>query len=381
MLTQITESEQPMNRSFRLSTALDVDDLLLECVPYAIRLANEKYQFDPPLTINEVNRWGRLGTRADVIFEFMNDPEFFHNQPPIKGAREFVQKLSQMTEVFISTAVWPEYMTLRFQRILEEFPEIPQDHILIGSRKDKIDVDILFDDGMHNVVNSSAAYPILMRRPWNQEATGILAVNNYDEFLKLVEVIAGSYNVNLNGFTLDKPSVVVLVGPSGSGKNEVAQGLLKRSDKFEKLISYTTDAAVASRPDGSYHYVPADEFRRMCDSGELFESTMYAHHSYGSKKEDVERILSEGKHVLTVMDICGAMSLKTLFPHVVTIFIKRDRRELITDILRKDSTVEDKANRLLSIEVEMRNTQICDYTVKFDYCDQTVDEICRKLQV
>jgi guanylate kinase len=81
------------------------------------------------------------------------------------------------------------------------------------------------------------------------------------------------------------------------------------------------------------------------------------------------------------MDICGAMSLKTLFPHVVTIFIKRDRRELITDILRKDSTVEDKANRLLSIEVEMRNTQICDYTVKFDYCDQAVEEICSRLQL
>ena len=240
-----------MKRSFRLSTALDVDDLLLECVPYAIRLANEKYQFDPPLTIHEVNRWGRLGTRADVIFEFMNDPEFFRNQPPIKGAREFVRKLSQMTEVFISTAVWPEYMTLRFQRILEEFPEIPQDHILIGSRKDKIDVDILFDYGMHNVVQSTAAYPILMRRPWNQTATGILAVNNYDEFLKLVEVIAGSYNVNADTFTLKEPSIVVLVGPSGSGKNEVARGLLKQTDAFKKLVSYTTDASVAARPDGS----------------------------------------------------------------------------------------------------------------------------------
>ena len=81
------------------------------------------------------------------------------------------------------------------------------------------------------------------------------------------------------------------------------------------------------------------------------------------------------------MDICGAMALKTLFPHVVTIFVKRDRRELITDILCKDSTVEDKANRLLSIEVEMRNTTICDYTVKFDYCDQAVDEICSRLQL
>ena len=157
--------------------------------------------------------------------------------------------------------------------------------------------------------------------------------------------------------------------------------MLKQTDKFEKLVSYTTDASVAARPDGSYHYVSDEEFRHMCDSGELFESTHYAHHSYGSKREDVERILASGKYVLTVMDICGAMSLKTLFPHVVTIFVKRDRRELITDILKKDSTIEDKANRLLSIEMEMRNTQICDYTVKFDYCDQAVEQICRKLQV
>ena len=38
-----------MNRKYRLSTALDIDDLLLECIPYAIKLANEKYKFDPPL--------------------------------------------------------------------------------------------------------------------------------------------------------------------------------------------------------------------------------------------------------------------------------------------------------------------------------------------
>ena len=88
-----------MNRRFRLSTALDVDDLLMECVPYAIRLANEKYKFDPPLTIYEVDRWGTLGTRADVIFEFFTE-EFFRNQPVIKGAKEFVRKLSKMTEVF-----------------------------------------------------------------------------------------------------------------------------------------------------------------------------------------------------------------------------------------------------------------------------------------
>ena len=233
-----------MNRKFRLTTALDIDDLLMECVPYAIRLANEKYQFDPPLTIYEVDHWGKLGTRADVIFEFYEDPEFYRNQPVIKGAKEFVRKLSQMTEIFVSTATYPQFMSIRAQRIMEEFPEIPPDHILMGSRKDKIDVDILFDDGMHNVSRSNAAYPILMRRPWNQDATGILAVNTYDEFLKLVEVIAESYNFNERNAAADQPGIVVLVGPSGSGKAQVAKSMLKKSRKFEKLISYTTDATV-----------------------------------------------------------------------------------------------------------------------------------------
>lgn len=370
-----------MKRSFRLSTALDVDDLLMECVPYAIRLANEKYKFDPPLTIHEVDRWGKLGTRADVIFEFMNDPEFYRNQPPIKGAKEFVRKLSQMTEVFVCTAVWPQYMTLRFQRILEEFPEIPQDHILMGTRKDKIDVDILFDDGMHNVFNSHAAYPILMRRPWNREATGILAVNTYDEFLKLVEAIADSYSVKPDQFTLKQPSIVVLVGPSGSGKNEIARGLLEQCPNMKKLVSYTTAENASAKSDSWYHYVPAEQFLQMCDSGDMFESTTYANHSYGSTKSDVEKILAGGNHVLTVMDICGAMALKTHFPHVITIYIKRDKKALLTSILEKSTPTADKVNRLLAIEGETRNAQICDYTVKYDHCDQAVSEIRRKLDI
>ncbi len=369
-----------MDRRFRLSTALDVDDLLLECVPYAIRLANEKYKFDPPLSIHEVNRWGRTGTRSDVIFEFMDDPDFFVNQPVIEGAREFVKKLSKMTEIFVTTAVWPEYMTPRFQKILKEFPEIPKDHILIGSRKDLIDVDILFDDGMHNILNSTAAYPILMRRPWNSEATGILAVNTYDEFLKLVEIIANSYSAKQETLSPDKAGIVVLVGPSGSGKNEIARELLGKTPSFEKLVSYTTDKAASSR-DGWYHYLSEKDFRKMSDNGEFVESTTYAHHAYASRGEDIEKILNGGKHVLTVMDICGAMALKTRFSNVITIYVKRAKKELITAILEKDCTTEDKANRLLAIAAESKNSQVCDYVVRFDDCGQAVEQICKKLNI
>ena len=369
-----------MKKKFRLSTALDIDDLLMECIPYAIRLANEKYQFDPPLTIYEVDRWGKLGTRADVIFEFFRDPEFFRTQPVIKGAKEFVKKLSKMTEVFVSTSVYPEFMSIRAQRIMEEFPEIPQDHIYMGSRKDKIDVDILFDDGMHNVSRSHAAYPILMRRPWNQDATGVLAVNTYDEFLRLVEVISDSYNVHPSTEKDDGPGIVVLVGPSGSGKNEVAKKLSGKK-AFEKLISYTTDASVGLQGGEWYHYITVDAFHKMQEKGELFESTIYAGHSYGSRKTDVEAILAQGKHVLTVMDICGAMALKTHFPKVTTIYIKRDKPALLAALIQKNLSVEEKVSRLLALEAESQNAEICDYVVDFTTPETAAKEIVKGLKL
>ena len=302
-----------MSRKYRLSTALDVDDLLMECTAYAIRLANEKYKFEPPMTIYEKETWGKMGTRVDTIYQYFNDPEFYRTQPVYKGAKEFVRKLSQMTEVYISTAVPPEFMGIRAQRIMEEFPEIPADHIYMGSSKDKIQVDILFDDGMHNILSSRAKYPILMRRPWNQEATGMMAVNNYDEFLKLVEVIAESYSVKSEDTMTEEPSVVVLVGPSGSGKSKIATRVLGKTDRYEKLVSYTTNDPTAVEKNEWYNYLPLETFRNMCDSGEMFQSTMYAGHGYGSRKEDVDKILAKGKSVLTTMDIGGAMSLKTYF--------------------------------------------------------------------
>lgn len=369
-----------MSKHFRLSTALDVDDLLLECIPYAIKLANEKYNFNPPLTIHEVNRWGKLGTRADVIFEYFNDPEFYKNQPVIEGAKEFVRKLSKMTEVFISTSIPPKFMGIRAERIMQEFPEIPQENIYMGSRKDKINVDILFDDGMHNVFKSDAPYPILMRRPWNQDATGMLAVNNYDEFLKLVEVISKSYYYNPVAFS-NKPGIVCLVGPSGSGKTKVAGKLIEKTDKLVKLQSYTTKDPTSLKENDWYNYISKEEFNKLLDNKELFESTMYAGHGFGSKKEDIVKILESGKNVLTTMDICGAMALKTNFENVITIYIKRDRKTLIESILKKNTDIQDKTNRILAIESEKCNLELCDYVVYNYNYSKSADEILEILKL
>lgn len=374
------KGQSTVTRKYKLSTALDIDDLLMECTSYAIRLANEKYKFDPPMTIYEKDRWGKVGARVDSIYPYFNDPEFYRTQPVYEGAREFVRRLSEMTEVFVCTAVPPQFMGIRAQRIMEEFPEIPADHIYMGARKDNIHTDILFDDALHNILTSNAKYPVLMRRPWNREATGMLAVNHYDEFLKIVEIIAESYSAMPGSRANEKSSIVVLVGPSGSGKSKLATRVLAEIGDFEKLPCYTTKDPTALEANQWYNYISVDEFRSMCDSGELFQSTMYAGHGYGSRKEDIDRILASGKRVLTTMDICGAMSLKTHFKNVTTIFTKREKKAIMTNILMKNSSVEDKVNRLAALEHMEKNSALCDYVISYDDYDDAFEQLCQILK-
>ena len=364
-----------MKRKYKLSTALDVDDILMECTSYAIRLANEKYKFDPPMTIYEKQSWGKVGKRIDSIYPYFSDAEFYRTQPVYEGAKEFVRKLTEMTEVFICTAVPPEFMGIRAQRIMEEFPEIPADHIYMGARKDNIHTDILFDDALHNILTSNAKYPVLMRRPWNEEATGMLAVNHYDEFLKIVEIIAESYSAMPSAQSFNDPDIVVLVGPSSSGKSKIAAQYLAENQGFEKLPSYTTKDPTAVEANKWYNYVSLEEFRNMCERGDLLESTMYAGHGYGSKKEDVDRILSSGKRVLTTMDICGAMALKTQYKNVTTVFVKRDKKAVMANIIRKNSSVEDKVNRLAALEYVDKNAALCDYVISFETYDEAMEQL------
>lgn len=208
----------------------------------------------------------------------------------------------------------------------------------------------------------------------------MLAVNNYEEFLKLVEVIAESYSAIPHPQAQEDPDIVVLVGPSSSGKSKIATRFLAENEDFEKLVSYTTKDPTALEVNHWYNYVPLEDFRKMCDSGEMLQSTMYAGHGYGSKKGDIEHILSRGKRVMTTMDICGAMSLKTYYKNVTTIYIKREKKALMANILRKNSSIEDKVNRLTAIEYEEKNAALCDYVIEFDTYAEALEQLHKILK-
>lgn len=344
---------------FRLSFAVDVDDVLFECIPYALKLANEKYGFEPPIRPEEVTQWGITGQRTDVIFEYFEQMDFYETQPVIEGAKEFIKKLCDMAEVFINTAIEPQFMGIRAKRIMEEFPEIRKENIIMSSRKDRISTDIIWDDGVHNVLKTTAAYPILCRRPWNQQITGILATNRFDEVLQIVrEILYGA----LPRKKPEGPQIIVLVGPSGAGKTQIARMLPK--DQYRKPVSTTTRKRRDSEAEDAYHFVERDEFERILEEGGFFEHSVYAGCLYGTKKEDFDVILEQGLSAVVPMDISGAMALKLHYDNCITIYVDRPKRELLENIIKRNVSTDEKIRRILSLDAEEKNQDLCDYRLE-----------------
>ena len=341
-----------------LTVALDCDDVLMPCISMALEIKQKEYGFDPPLTLDEVTKWSPAGVRSDCILECFEKPSFFRKQRPYPGAQDFVRNLCDKAEVYITTAVPVCAMGIRTEMIKKYFPEIPSDHIVLTSSKDIVNIDVLLDDAPHNILSSKAKFPVAFRRPWNHSLTGILSVNNYDEFLILIDEIKNRFN----DMEIDenKPCIVGLIGMSGSGKTALAQKLVQTGD-FVQPKSYTDRKKRDT--DDSYHFVSTAKFQELKNSGDIFESTVYSGHNYGSSAKAINEIIESGKNVVIPIDICGAISLKTHFKNVITVFVNRDKKDLITSVLKRDVSIEDKANRILSIDAEIRNAEICDYII------------------
>mgnify|MGYP003302499323 FL=1 len=354
-------------RKFSLKIGIDVDGVLMECVELACQYTNKELGTD--LKAENLKSYSLSGTEFEPIAKWFNKPHFVRNQKPYVSSGWFLKELQKRAEVFIITAVPPEVMSERARSLMKYFPMIPKENIIIGTRKELVDVDIMLDDCPSNIVDSNTSYPVLMRKPWNQGMTGCLAVNNYAEFLTLVDTILSNYT---NKESVEGNKLYCLVGPSASGKTAILEELL-RQNKAVRVPSYTTRPPRLGEVNGeSYHFISEKQFQDMKNSGKFFETTTYANNHYGSCKEDIEVAL-EKDNVVMALDICGAIAMKRLFPENATIvFIKRDKRVLIEAILERDVSNEEKTNRIISLSDELKNEDLADIVI---YNNKSLEEI------
>ncbi|MCQ2423612.1 MAG: hypothetical protein MJ088_01785 [Clostridia bacterium] len=351
-------------RKYRLRVGLDVDDVLYVCNEYALGILRERHGDLPELNINKINSWGAQGNVLDERFAMFSSPEFVASQPLFPGAQKFVRELSKIADVFFVTAVPPACMSARAERLAHDFPEVPTSNIVIGTRKDIMDLDILLDDAAHNISRSRATYPVLLRRPWNTHLSGLLSVNTYDDFIHLAKLVRNSFVEKAPD--LSKGGVLCLVGASGTGKTQIAS-LLTADERFAKPKTTTTRAKRPSEPAGAYRFVSEEEFLRERDAGAFIETTVYSGCYYGTSDAEIAPIVESGRIAVIPIDICGAISMKNLYrSRAMLVFTDRSREGILYDILSRDVPDDDKVRRIMSLEFESRNEELCDLAVRFD---------------
>ena len=328
-------------------------------------MANEKYHPEKPYRLEEITSWANEG-RTSVIKEFYNDPELYSRQIPTEETKRGIRRLMQIADVFFITAVSPHFMGVRAEQIMTQFPELPPENIILGSAKDRVHFDIVLDDAIHNILDSKAEYPVLMRKPWNAKMTGLLSVNTMAEFVSLVRQIMKASTSKPEKITA--PAVLALVGPSGSGKREIQENSVRR-----KRWKYDTEyprGAVVCAPGELLHgtgtsRTPVCFGRSLRPDGFFLKKTAYAGVRYGTRKEDIRELLDQGKFAVIPVDMCGAIAMKRSFPtHII--YVARDKEKLIADIIESDYDTEEKTLRILSIDAEKRNRKICDHVIHND---------------
>lgn len=104
-------------------------------------------------------------------------------------------------------------------------------------------------------------------------------------------------------------NILIIAGPSAVGKTTIAHRMLELDPRYEFVRSVTTRPKRADRFDSEYIYITDEEFRHLIATGGVLEHTQYAGSFYGTPRSEIDRITSEGKVPLLILDINGVTSL------------------------------------------------------------------------
>lgn len=171
---------------------------------------------------------------------------------------------------------------------------------------------------------------------------------------------------------------VVLSAPSGGGKTTIARALLQRRPDLGYSVSCTTRAPRPGEVHGrDYYFLSRAEFLKRREHGEFAESAEVHGNLYGTLKSEIQRVLSEGRHVVMDIDVQGAVQLVRAFPETVTIFVLPPSGDVLLGRLRARQTESpaELAARLQSALQELQSVDEYMYVIVNDELEEAVQRV------
>ena len=177
---------------------------------------------------------------------------------------------------------------------------------------------------------------------------------------------------------MSKGFLMVLSGPSGSGKGTVSAALMKKNKEIVFSTSVTTRTPRPGEVNGeNYFFVSVDEFENMVQKDGLLEYAFVHTNYYGTPKEFVFNEIEKGEIVLLEIDVQGALQIKKRYKEAVFIFLlPPSMSELKQRLINRDTETEEEINtRFSNAYKELDFVGEYDFFVVNNTVDQAVQDI------
>jgi|APSaa5957512535_1039671.scaffolds.fasta_scaffold77102_1 guanylate kinase len=177
---------------------------------------------------------------------------------------------------------------------------------------------------------------------------------------------------------IETGKLFVVAAPSGAGKTSLVKALVATTPDIEVAVSHTTRPKRPDEVDGvNYFFVGEDKFKQMVEKHKFAEWALVFGSYYGTSKQEVERILGIGHHLVLEIDWQGAAQIRTEIPSASTIFILPPSlpslRERLTNRAQDDEqTVQGRMDAAID---EISHYIEFDYLVVNDNFDVALNDL------
>lgn len=187
---------------------------------------------------------------------------------------------------------------------------------------------------------------------------------------------------------MQKSNIFIISGPSGAGEDSIIAGL-EKVFPIERITNTTTRAIREGDIEGrSYYFISREEFEKKIKEGDFAEyAEQYNGNLYGVTKAELERVQNSGKIGLWKMEYKGVMTVKNVYPEIVSIFVNAPSLEILENRIRRRDNVSDEyiKERMEYTKEWLKHVEIYDYAIineegKLEKAISEVADIIRRTQ-
>ncbi len=184
---------------------------------------------------------------------------------------------------------------------------------------------------------------------------------------------------------MNNPGLVLIVsGPSGSGKDTVLQEVRKKYPKMSFSVScITREPRGSDKEDGKYCFLTVDEFKKGLDEGAFLEYNEYLGNYYGTPRRPVMDAIESGDGIIIEVDVNGAASIRRALPNAVSVFIMPPSVKELKRRLNKRQTdspeqIEKRINAALR---EIPRAEEYNYIIVNDDLELAANQLCDIIRI